>query len=149
MSFKIPQIPESVSTAGANPPATPVQPAKSQHQTTAPAANEEAQVAEITFQMPIHILQAFQAVVQKTGYLEGQENWAILQAIDLWLQATSQSLDGNYVAILSKDGQTSHLNLNPQLSPEEFQNNIIAFHEARRALLEKAQAEQSAQNSNA
>lgn len=146
MNFKIPSIPNSVSTKGNNgtPPTTNIQNVQNNEQpvnnlTQQQVNNEEPTVAQVTFEIPIHMLQAFQMVVQKADYLEGQENLALLQAIDLWLQATSHHLDGNHTVFLTKDGLTSHMNLNPKIDPAIFEKDIIAFHELRKQNLEKLQ----------
>lgn len=134
---QIPAIPKTIHTSGVKAPeALSKDPNPALTQEAPPP--EDAQVAQITFNMPVQMLQAFQSVVAETEYLQGQENFAILQAIDLWIQSTLQYKDGNQMAFLLKNGNTTHMRLNPNATEEEFHQEVADFHEARKKTIEAA-----------
>ena len=139
MSFTIPPIPTSVDTKTKSPQNINGQP-NPVPQLPENTEQGEPQSAKVTFEMPFHLFQAFQEVVKKTPYLEGQEVYALLQAIDLWMQATTNSLEGNQIVFLNKNGLTTHTNLNPTMSQEEFNAQINAFHAERKINVDRQQA---------
>ena len=138
MSFTIPPIPTSIDTKAKS--AQDIQGLP--NPVPNPAANEETPTsAQVTFEIPFHMFQAFQEVVKKTTYLQGQEAFALLQAIDLWMQATTHHLDGNQVVFLHKEGMTTHNNLNPSIPPEQFQEEINNLHAKRKVFVDQMQAQ--------
>lgn len=140
MSFTIPPIPPSVDTKTKAAQDISGQPNPVPQE---PQGEDGPLSAKITFEMPFHMFQAFQEIVKKTDYLEGQEAYALLQAIDLWIQATTHSLDGNQIVFLHENGLTTHTNLNPTISQEDFNAKINAFHAIRKTNIDSQQAEQA------
>ena len=66
--------------------------------------------------------------------------YALLQAIDLWMQATTNSLEGNQIVFLNKNGLTTHTNLYLTMSHEDFNAQINAFHAERKINVDRQQA---------